>query len=136
MVFHRPMYLPPNWTAFTHPEGQTYFYRSAGLRVVTEACIHRPEIMDKVSSWTSSVENALRIKGITPPATTELFLEPHEGLESCGYYLVDHTTRSEFWIDQVSTEVLQLDRVVSISHLSAFRRHGIFWVHFSSLVIL
>jgi hypothetical protein len=112
------MYLPPNWAAFTHPEGQTYFYRSAGLRVVTEAFIYRPEIMDKISSWADRVEDALKIKGITPPATTELFLEPYEGLESCGYYLVDHATRSEFWIDQVSTEVLDLGRVVSISHLS------------------
>jgi len=120
MFLHRPMYLPPNWTAFIHPEGQTYFYRSAGLRIVTEACIYRPEIMDKISSWASSVEDALRIKGVTPPATTELFLEPYEDLETCGYYLIDHTTRSESWIDQVSTEVLRLQQVVSISHLSAF----------------
>jgi hypothetical protein len=114
------MYLPPDWEAFTHPEGQTYFYRSVGLQIVTEACMYRPEIMDKISTWASSIEDALRIKGITLSATTELFLEPYEGLESCGYYFVDHATRSEFWIDRVSTEVLDLQRVVSISHLSTF----------------
>jgi len=54
------MYLPANWTVFTHPERQAYLYRNAGLRVVTEACIYRPEIMDKASSWTSSIENALK----------------------------------------------------------------------------
>jgi hypothetical protein len=77
--------------------------------------------MDKISAWANGAEDALRIKGIMPSATTELFLEPCETLESCGYYFVDHTTRTEFWIDQVSTELLQLDGVVSISHLSAFR---------------
>jgi hypothetical protein len=75
--------------------------------------------MDKISFWASRVEDALRIKGVIPPATTELFLEPYEDMETCGYYFIDHTTRSESWIDQVSTEVLQLERVVSISHLSA-----------------
>jgi hypothetical protein len=122
------MYLPPNWAAFTHPEGQTYFYRSAGLRVVTEAFIYRPEIMDKISSWADRVEDALKIKGITPSATTELFLEPYEGLESCGYYLVNHATHSEFWIDQVSTEVLDLGRVVSMSHLK-IALEQLYWTH-------
>lgn len=116
------MYLPPDWTAFTHPEGKTYFYRNAGLRVVTEACLYQAEIMDKISTWVNSVEVALRIKGIMPSVSTELFLEPYEGLESCGYYFVDHSTRSEFWIDQVSTEVLNFGQVVSTSHLSALRR--------------
>jgi hypothetical protein len=59
------------------------------------------------------------MKGITPSATTELFLEPSDDLESCGYYVVDHSTHSEFWLDQVSTEFLDFGRVVSISSLSA-----------------
>jgi hypothetical protein len=114
------MYLPPDWAAYTHPEGQLYFHRNTELRVVTEAYLYRPEIMDKISSWTFKVEEALQIKGIKPTSTMELFLEPREDLESCGYYLVDHSTRSEFWIDQVSTELLGLPPVVSTSHLSTF----------------
>jgi len=123
-----PLYLPPDWIAYVHPEGQTYFYRGAGLRVVTEACLYRPEIMDKVSTWIRSIEDALRIKGVTPSATTELFLEPYKSLKSCGYYFVDHTTRSEFWIDQVSTEILQLQPVVSISHLK-MALEALYWTH-------
>ena len=84
--------------------------------------MYRPEIMDKISAWANSIEEAFRIKGITLSATIELFLEPREDLESCGYYFVDHATRSEFWIDQVSTDILDLEPVVSISHLSGFLR--------------
>jgi hypothetical protein len=113
------MYLPLGWAAFTHPEGQTYFHRSTGLRVITEACIYRQEILEKISSWANSIEEALKVKGVKPSSTTELFLEPYDGLETCGYYFVDHSTRSEFWLDQVSTEALDLGQVVSISHLSA-----------------
>ena len=113
------MYLPPGWVAFTHPEGQPYFHRSTGpLRVVTEAYLYRTEIMERVTSWANRVEDALLVKGIKPSNSMELFLQPCEDLASCGYYLVDHATRSEFWIDQVSTELLGLRRVVSISHLS------------------
>jgi hypothetical protein len=116
-----PLYLPPDWVAYTHPEGQPYFHRNAGLRVVTEAYLYRSEIMDKISCWTNSIEKALRIRGIEPSDKMELFLEPREDLESCGYYLVDHSTHSEFWIDQVSTEFLGLRQVVSLSHLSGLR---------------
>lgn len=84
--------------------------------------MYRPEIMDKISAWANGIEEAFRIKGITLSATIELFLEPREDLESCGYYFVDHATRSEFWIDQVSTDILDLEPVVSISHLSGFLR--------------
>lgn len=123
-----PMYLPPGWTAYTHPEGQLYFHRNIELRVVTEAYLYRSEIMDKISSWTSKVEEALQIKGIKPSSTVELFLEPREDMESCGYYLVDHSTRSEFWIDQVSTELLGLAPVVSMSHLRSALEE-LYWTH-------
>jgi hypothetical protein len=81
--------------------------------------------MKKVLSWASSVEEALRTKGVTPSAMTELFLEPREDLKSCGYYLVDHATRIEFWVDKVSTETLDIIPVVSASHLSELRRSAL-----------
>lgn len=123
-----PMYLPPGWVTYTHPEGQPYFHRTTGLRVVTEAYLYRSETMDRVSAWASRIEDALLIKGIKPSHTVELFLQPCEDLESCGYYLVDHATRSEFWIDQVSTEFLGLRRVVSISHLK-LALEELYWAH-------
>jgi hypothetical protein len=117
----RPMYLPPDWVAFTHPEGKPYFCRNAGLRVVTEAYLYHPEMMNKVSFWTSSLEKAFQTKGMKLSTTTELFLEPRDDMESCGYYLVDHATRTEFWINPVSTALLGVGRVTSISHLSTLQ---------------
>ncbi|KIM86756.1 hypothetical protein PILCRDRAFT_815998 [Piloderma croceum F 1598] len=124
----QPMYLPPDWAAFTHPEGKPYFCRNAGLRVVTEAYLYHPEIMNKVSFWTSSLETAFQKKGMKLPTTTELFLEPRDDMESCGYYLVDHATRTEFWINPVSTASLGVGRVTSISHLKTALEQ-LYWAH-------
>ncbi|KAE9388028.1 hypothetical protein BT96DRAFT_1004563 [Gymnopus androsaceus JB14] len=32
-----PQYLPQQWTAYTHPEGQLYFHRNAMLQITTDA---------------------------------------------------------------------------------------------------
>ena len=82
--------------------------------------MYQPEIMDKISSWASSVEDTLRNRHIQVSPTLELLLEPYPGLKYCGYYLIDHSTRSEFWPDKVSTEILDLRDVLSKSHLGAF----------------
>jgi hypothetical protein len=84
--------------------------------------------MDKISSWASSAEDAIKMKGITPTATMELFLEPDEGLESCGYYFVDHSTRTEFWHEEVSTESIDLGHVVSTPHIK-FALEQLYWLH-------
>lgn len=116
----RPSYLPAGWKVFTHPEGKLYFWRSTGLPIVTEADLYDQDILGKVVSWATSIEDALRVKGIEPSTGIELFLDPQEDLEACEYYLVDHTTRGEFWVDQISSESLGAGKVASVTHLSEF----------------
>lgn len=103
-----------------HPEGQPYYYRDTGLKIVTEASINRSEVWDKLSEWISGIEGALQCKGISPAESMELFLQPHENWETCGYYLANHATRSLFWLDQVSSELIGYDGNTSFSHLSAY----------------
>ncbi|KZP15299.1 hypothetical protein FIBSPDRAFT_750552, partial [Athelia psychrophila] len=110
------------WQSYTHPEGAKYFHRAAStskhISTVTDADIYNAAILAKVNAWTKVLESALRATGVdlTSPSI-ELFLEPCEDLTTCGYYLVDHGTRSEFWVNQITSELLDLGQVVSTSHL-------------------
>jgi len=122
------MYLPPDWSAHTHPEGQQYFYRNSKLRVVTEAHMYRTETMERISYWSKMIEDLLFQMNLVISDEVELFIQLDDDVESCAYYLIDHSSRTEFWIDALPTDVLNLPPVVSNSHL----RHALeelYWTH-------
>lgn len=48
----------------------------------------------------------------------ELFLEVDDS--GCAYYLIDHASRTHFWVHHVDTEDLGIIPVVSSSHLSEY----------------
>ena len=110
--------MPPQWSAFLHPEGKEYFYRDSGLPVVTEAHIHNPEIVEKVCVWAAEVERQTENRGFALDRNIELFLEI-DG-DDCGYYLVDRATATLFWLTDYTTTELGLESVVSDSHLSEY----------------
>jgi hypothetical protein len=112
------MYLPPNWTVHTHPEGQQYFYRDSKLRIVTEAYLYRKETMEKISHWSKIIEDLLIQRNLVISDNVELFIQFDDDTNSCAYYLIDHSSRTQFWIDPMSTDVLNLPQVESSSHLS------------------
>ena len=58
----------------------------------------------------------------------ELFLQLDGS--GCAYYFVDHVTRTEFWMDPLDTEYLNIPPIISASHLS--QCSALFW---SCLVI-
>ncbi|KAF9467791.1 hypothetical protein BDZ94DRAFT_1247739 [Collybia nuda] len=121
-----PEYLPEQWSAHTHPEGQLYFYRRSSPRIVTEAYIYHSEIMAKVNYWSKSIEDILSQQDATVSDDLELFLQI-EG-DDCAYYFVDHSTRTEFWLETLNTEDLNMFPVVSPSHLKlALEEH--YWSH-------
>ncbi|KAF7983487.1 hypothetical protein HWV62_21798 [Athelia sp. TMB] len=108
------------WLSFTHPEGAKYFYRARGKHIstVTDADIYNSAVLAKVNAWTEQIERALCDKPIVVSSPSiELFLEPADDLSICRYYLVDHATRSEFWIDEITSELLDFGQVASTSHL-------------------
>ena len=114
-LLNRPTYLPPQWSAYTHPEGQLYFFRHAALRIVTEAYIYHPDIMAKVGDWSRVIEDLIAQKHIVLSDNVELFLQIEDN--DCAYYFVDHATRIEFWLEELNTDDLNIPAVVSPSHL-------------------
>lgn len=74
--------------------------------------------MAKVNFWSKSIEDILAQRSATVSDDLELFIQI-EG-DDCAYYFVDHSTRTEFWLEAFSTEDLNMFPVVSPSHLSMF----------------
>jgi hypothetical protein len=64
--------------------------------------------------------------GITLPTTTELVLEldDYENPPVCRYYFIDHSHKTEFWLEVSGTDILGVPPVTSYSQLS--------WLSFES----
>jgi hypothetical protein len=82
------------------------------------------EQIDKaVSEGVAVIEKRVLECGITLPQACELFVElrfdepPHAS--TCAYYFVDHHSRSLFWLEPTSSELLDMGMLVSNSHLGA-----------------
>jgi hypothetical protein len=82
--------------------------------------------MENISHWAKRVEDSLLEKDIPLSENVELFLEPRGS--DCAYYLVDHVTRTEFWMDPLDTEHLNLLPVMSTSHLK-LAMEELYWCH-------
>ncbi|KAF9031141.1 hypothetical protein BDP27DRAFT_1409897 [Rhodocollybia butyracea] len=108
-----PHYLPLQWTAYTHPEGQLYFHRNSELQITTEAYLYSPEILVKKKNI--PISNAL-----------ELYLMIED--TGCAYYFVDHASQSQFWLEQVQSDELGIPDVDSPSHLNIYLQH-LYWCH-------
>ncbi|EGN92905.1 hypothetical protein SERLA73DRAFT_156742 [Serpula lacrymans var. lacrymans S7.3] len=122
--------LPPTWSSFIHPEGQRYYYCDGlKLRVVTEENMDDPHVATAVSFCVKWIEDTLWQRNIELPDSAELFLQLEDTQEnSCSYYFVDHASRTEFWIDKMDTESLDMDPVVSASHLN-LALEKLYWTH-------
>ncbi|KAG5337251.1 hypothetical protein C0989_010107 [Termitomyces sp. Mn162] len=141
----RPQYLPPKWTVHVQPEGQRYFFKDTDIRIVSMNDVYDPKVLEKIDYWTEKLMDILDKQAFSLSDDIELFLQI-EGVD-CHYYFVNHRTHVEFWLDDnLSTDELGIDPVVSASHLSLFlnsvrsyrhpyenstelAQHELYWVH-------
>ncbi|KAJ8590002.1 hypothetical protein M405DRAFT_881296 [Rhizopogon salebrosus TDB-379] len=122
-----------DWESFIHPEGQRYFQRQHHrFFTITEENVLNEQIDKAVSEGVAVIEKRVLECGITLPQACELFVElrfdelPHAS--TCAYYFVDHHSRSLFWLEPTSSELLDMGMLVSNSHLdTALER--LYWVH-------
>jgi hypothetical protein len=103
-----------------------YCYRASKLRIVTEANIYCPDVMDQVVYWAQRLEERLEelccSKGISLSNDVELFLQLNElEAEHCAYYFIDHGRRTQFWIDDMDIEALGLAPTVPAACIGGFR---------------
>ncbi|KAJ7089176.1 hypothetical protein B0H15DRAFT_277895 [Mycena belliarum] len=121
-----PAYLPLHWSAHIHPEGQLYFCRDGSPRVVTEAYLYRPEILDRATRWIKRIEDIVANTNFPISDQTELFIELED--EDCAYYFVDHATHAQSWLEDTNTDDLGLPPVVSLSQLNIICEE-LYWSH-------
>ncbi|KAJ7211366.1 hypothetical protein GGX14DRAFT_624528, partial [Mycena pura] len=121
-----PTYLPQHWSAHTHPEGQLYFCRAGSPRIVTEAYLYRTEVLDKVLHWVKKIEDIAAERNFPLSGQVELFIKLED--EDCAYYIVDHATRAQSWMEDVDTDDLGLPPVVSVSQLNILCEE-LYWSH-------
>ena len=102
--------------------GQKYFYHPI-RRIVTDSNIRIPGIFRLVAQAASLLDGLALQQQIVFSRTMELTLEVDESQDPpvCRYYYVDHTHKSEFWLEPTTTSDLGLAPVTSMSQLSSTR---------------
>lgn len=95
-----------------------YFYNKHS-RVLTEAYIYSVPTLKRISYWIKVIEGLARSCEIKLLDSVEIFLglDGSENDECC-YYLIDHSTQSEFWLQDYSSEELDLPPSLSLTQLS------------------
>lgn len=111
-----PRSPPSPWVQYLHPEGATYFVNSL-ISVVTDSNILKADIYGAVMEGVGLVQNIATNLQAKITAGTELYIRADEP-DSCHYYLVNHDTRVEFWLNANELSELGFSRVVSMAHLS------------------
>ncbi|KAG6826706.1 hypothetical protein H0H87_006609 [Tephrocybe sp. NHM501043] len=119
-------YLPPQWSAHIHPEGQMYFYKDAAIRIVTEANINDPKVLEKVEYWVQVVEKLLPQKGLTPTENVELLIKIDGN--DCSHYFIDHQSQTIFWMEPLETDEMGIEPVASPAHLRLALQE-FYWIH-------
>ncbi|KAJ7439704.1 hypothetical protein B0H11DRAFT_559619 [Mycena galericulata] len=124
-----------NWTPHRHPEGALYFMQQQN-RLFTDEDLYDDAILAKVNACVSRIIVCLEDKKFFGPAddidiVLDLFEDRSETIK-CGYYFVDHSTRSIFWMDVFEISQLsswkRVPGITSASHTSLILEHA-YWQH-------
>lgn len=91
---------------------------------MTDAWLYDSATLEQILQVLKVVEDKLTHFPSTISKTTEVFLELADE-DICRYYLVDHSLRVEYWLEEVSTSDLYLPETASEDHLRKNLRAGI-----------
>lgn len=117
-----PDNMPNPWTIFIHPEGARYYVNSL-MNVVTDSNIGMREIFDKIVKGLGEFQSLVSNHLGNIPKSSELYIKLDDTEENqCDYYLVDHDTRTEFWLQPLTAADLGLQQTCSATHLSELPR--------------
>jgi hypothetical protein len=113
-----------------HPEGRRYAYNTMedGISVVTEAHVSDPSVAAQLEKCLAMLRDIAARENVQLPATTDLFLEIVEDMETCNYWFADHANRTVFWLHQVDTDMVGLPDSHSLNHLRYSLEEN-YWAH-------
>ncbi|KAJ6504484.1 hypothetical protein DFH09DRAFT_1375353 [Mycena vulgaris] len=123
-----PDNLPPLWSHYIHPEGRMYFCLrlgvdgdgSSALSIVTESRVDNPDTMARLMLYIEQLGprvDKMCLRHGMARCDIEVYLQLEE--DGCGYYLVNLKVKTMFWLDDQTTEDIDLvSGVTSRTHLS------------------
>lgn len=122
--FFRPAYLPYGWSALTHPsDGSIYYFQSnQPLKIITRIDMPNTEVQECMKQSSQSVALALSDRRISFTDQTEVYIQARtQDPSSISYYMVDHQSRTVYWMDHISPNMLGLPPDFSELHLRLSR---------------
>jgi hypothetical protein len=98
--------------------GQKYYYFPL-RRVITDSNIKEPQIFNLLRQALARLDSRLNQQNLILPDTTEVTFEVDSEARppTVKYYFVDHVQKTEFWLEQLSTDKLNIPPVTSVTHL-------------------
>ncbi|KAI0959824.1 hypothetical protein AcW1_004538 [Taiwanofungus camphoratus] len=129
MCLPNPPYLPEGWTQHWNPEGTCFYVKDLeSLHVVTDIALQNPNFSEKLLTLIENIQLAIKTLGIILPKDIELYINLNDDNCGCSYYLIDHSSRTEFWLEEVDSYSLGIPQVASIEHLKfVLQEH--YWTH-------
>ncbi|KAJ7917476.1 hypothetical protein B0H13DRAFT_2269521, partial [Mycena leptocephala] len=125
-----------SWTPHRHPEGALYFMHQQN-RIFTDAYLYDDVVLAKINACVSHINHRLEDKGYLDPDIDEIdivldLIEERAESIQCGYYLVDHSMRTIFWMDAFEMSGLsswkRIPGIISASHINLILEHA-YWHH-------
>lgn len=111
--------MPPLWIEHVNPEGSRYFVNNSGtFAIVTDTPIRSQELWLKLFQGIQSVHALIENAKLCLQPTSELYIRVCGNNSVYDYYFVDHETQTEFWLEDVNAEALDLPEYTSNDHLS------------------
>jgi len=125
----RPGYLPEGWTEHVNPEGARYYVKITGsLCIVTDVSLRNENICEKLKTAVSRIFSLVEAIEFKLPKDCELYIHVKEESVACSYYFIDHTSRTEFWLQNIDSSALWMPPLASVGHLKLVLREH-YWTH-------
>jgi hypothetical protein len=93
---------------------------SVKLHVVTAEDMPSESTSNRVQDFVEMIEGMFLGSKVPLTESYELYLEFDEDELRCGYYIVDHSAQCIFWLEDVSTEDVQINPAFSLEHLREY----------------
>lgn len=104
------------------------YYCNEQLRVVTDNDIHDGKTMERLSLFMCDIVEALDKCNLLLEESWDICLQLDDTMDTCYYYIADHSRRTLFWLEEVESEDVGLPYAATPAQLSEsriFRRKAV-----------
>ncbi|TFK22158.1 hypothetical protein FA15DRAFT_671829 [Coprinopsis marcescibilis] len=136
IAFDDEYVLPEGWIKVVQPEGFPYFWHEQD-RIITDSQIYDADVSKHLGGFITDIHEHLRIRNLVQTEDVDLVLQivrcPEENGEEqwwCGYYFVNHSTRTIFWLEKfhIDEHLAEVKGKLQGSHIKVLMENE-YWQH-------